>query len=772
MKFFNLTLFTVFVTFLSSAQLTEREVQLMVANRNTSEAQLVVESSRMLQENYYYFSEICVDKLLEINPESSNYNYRKAFIALDTRHDYKTALPMLEKAVKNISKNYDMYSVKETGAPVDALYHMARCYHWSNNIDKAEEYYNLFIENSNKKSELVKQATLKLEQCKVARYEIANPKSAIVKNVGEVINTDLPEYSPVVSLDGQSLYFTSRRDWENGLSDRYKDPMLNQFPEDIFVSYMDFDGNWTEPFKLDFCNDSINEATIAVSTDERRIYVYEDVTGMGDVYYSDFKRNEFQTLEELPYEGVNTRFWETHCTVTPDGREMYFVSERPEGFGGRDIYRIVKLPNGTWSEPINLGPGINTPYDEDSPFFAIDNKTMYYGSNGPKSMGGFDIFVTVKDEQNNWSEPINLGYPINSTDDDLFYTTTVDGLKGYLTSWREDGFGEKDIYEIQNDYMGVKNVVVLKGRIRYIDGAQISEDAYVSVRCLNCPDGQNQEVLPRLRDGAFLTSLIACKDYEIIFYEHPNDEVKREKFTTACNAGYEEIYKEAVIGQYYLAGTVADRKTAEFLKDSKVEFIDPTTNEVVETLTTDVNGAFTSNLLEDKNYGDVITYNVRVSHESYLTETFKLNETLGNKSQINLAYLIEKLEIGSDIGKIIEINPIYFDLDKSNIRPDAAAELDKIVTIMNENPNIVIELGSHTDCRASKSYNMSLSDRRAKSSAKYIQARIDNPKRIYGKGFGESQLVNDCGCEGDVVSDCSEEEHQANRRTEFKIVKM
>ena len=117
------------------------------------------------------------------------------------------------------------------------------------------------------------------------------------------------------------------------------------------------------------------------------------------------------------------------------------------------------------------------------------------------------------------------------------------------------------------------------------------------------------------------------------------------------------------------------------------------------------------------------------------------------------------------------MNPIYFDLDKSNIRPDAAIELDKIVVIMNENPGIKIELGSHTDCRASYSYNMKLSDRRAKSSAKYIRERITNPERIYGKGYGESKLVNDCGCEGDVVSDCSEEEHQLNRRTEFVIVK-
>src|SRR5690606_26222092 len=153
------------------------------------------------------------------------------------------------------------------------------------------------------------------------------------------------------------------------------------------------------------------EATISVSSDERRIYIYQDAAGGGDIYYSDFTNNSFSQIEELPFKGINSNDWETHCTVTPDGQNMYFVSNRPGGYGGRDIYRIVKLPNGNWSEPQNLGPEINTPYDEDSPFIAVDNKTLYFSSNGSKSMGGFDVFVSFRDELNNWSTPVNMGYP-------------------------------------------------------------------------------------------------------------------------------------------------------------------------------------------------------------------------------------------------------------------------------------------------------------------------------------------------------------------------
>lgn len=138
----------------------------------------------------------------------------------------------------------------------------------------------------------------------------------------------------------------------------------------------------------------------------------------------------------------------------------------------------------------------------------------------------------------------------------------------------------------------------------------------------------------------------------------------------------------------------------------------------------------------------------------------------------SLTSSLEKIEVGKDLGKMLDVKPIYFDLGKSDIRPDAAAELDKIVAAMNENPTIEIELGSHTDCRGSKASNAKLSDARAKASAEYVQSRITNPKRIFGKGYGESKLVNGCACEGKKPSTCTEEEHQANRRTEFKIIKI
>lgn len=755
---------------ISFAQLTDAEVRAMAAN--ASEEELVMRSSEMIQQNFLYHAGILVDRLLEIKPQSANYNYRKGFILFIADTDFPKAIGHFQKAVVEVKKNYDPYSVKETGAPYDAYYYLAKCYHLDEQLDQAENYYRLFLDNSSKKSRLVALSELGLEQLIVARREMASPRSAIVKNVGEVVNGPEADYAPVISLDGNSLYFTSRRKWDGVEDGKYRDPMLYDLPEDIFVSFADFDGQWTDPMRLEFCVDSLNEATIGVSADERRIYVYEDRSGGGDIYFSDILENgRFDQMEKLRYNELNSEYWETHCTMTPDGQHLYFASDRPGGYGGRDLYRLTRLPNGEWSKAQNMGPEINTPYDEDSPFIAVNNKTLYYSSNGSASMGGFDVFVTFRDEENNWSEPANMGYPINSTGDDIYYTTTVDGLRGYLSSFRKDGYGEKDIYEIQNDYLGNRPISSLIGRFVMLDGSPLPNNLDVKVLCDNCELEAEKTFHPRVKsEGRFFAPLKRCKDYTLEFYSD-GALVETKKFVTLCNNENEEIEKIHYLDNYRLAATVSDIKTLVVLPGSKVTIYEAGTKNELHAFEVDENAMFPADLIADNLPGDLLQWDVKIESEDYITQTFKLDTVLGVYGTLKLDYLLNKVEVGTDIGAIFQLNPIYFDVDKSDIRPDAAIELDKIVEIMNENPQIKIELGSHTDCRASKAYNKRLSSRRAASSAEYIKKRISDPSRIYGKGYGESQLVNDCGCEGNIVSDCTEEEHQANRRTEFKIVK-
>lgn len=530
--------------------ITEELVREIAATEN--EATLVKEASAFMQEGYLYFSEILVDKLLEYNSESPNYNYRKGFLMLKIRKDYLGAKKYLEKAILDVDPNYDAYSPREKRAPTDAFYHLGKCYHLDEDVTKAHEMYSKFIEVSKSTSELIPVAKMNLQQCNVARYAMNNPKDVYLKNIGPEINTDMPEYSPVISLDGGSLYFTSRREWPNKETEKMKDPAINQYPEDIYVSYLNFeDSSWTTPEKLDFCQPRRNEATIAISSDERKIYVYMDSTGFGDIYYTDFYHAKFNKIEAMSIPKLNTEHWETHSMMTHDQKSLYFVSDRPGGYGGRDIYVVHRKENGSWSEPMNLGPKINGPFDEDSPFISIDNKTLYYATNGEKSMGGFDIMRSDMQSDGSWSEGMNLGYPINSTNDDAFYTTTIDGRRGYMTSFRAGGHGEKDIYEIYNDYLGVKDLAVLKGVVKTVDDKPIPEDFAINVKlvCVDCDESANNKlVYPRLRDGIFMTGLEPCKTYRLE-YKNVTDELDmgNESFTTLCDTAYQEIYKELLL---------------------------------------------------------------------------------------------------------------------------------------------------------------------------------------------------------------------------------
>ena len=192
---------------------------------------------------------------------------------------------------------------------------------------------------------------------------------------------------------------------------------------------------------------------------------------------------------------------------------------------------------------------------------------------------------------------------------------------------------------------------------------------------------------------------------------------------------------------------------------------------VIDSLIAGNFGEFQSRTLANRYFGDSILIKVRISKPDYLTQTFDLHNVLDSTTIVDIQTLsLEKNIVGLDLAKVLNLKPIYFDLGKATIRPDAKVELNKIVKILNDNPTIKIELGSHTDCRSSAQSNLTLSDKRAKASAEYIKKRISNPSRVTGKGYGETQLVNKCECEGETVVPCTEEEHQENRRTEFKIV--
>ena len=505
--------------------------------------------------------------LLEEDPKNANLLY-KAGMCLIYLNKEIDALPYFEKAQYSVNKNYNPYSHLERNAPPEVLYYLARSNHMNGKIDSANAQYTYFVENTHHKHEKYNVGVLGQKQCANAKRLMGSPRPYVIENLGDLINSTNPEYSPVVSIDGTTLFFTSKRlradssnfevfSFENGM--HY---------EDIYVSYKDGNGQWTTPQYLGFCKPRRNDASISTSADGQTVFVYQDFNG-GDIYYSQIVDTTFKKVQKFPAEELNTEYWESHATISVDQNYLYFVSDRPGGYGGRDIYRLKKLPNGEWSKAYNLGPTINSEFDEESPFLGVDNKTMYFSSNGPKSMGGFDIFVTQVDENDVWSEPINMGYPLNTVDDDIFYTTTADGRTGYYSSEKVDGKGDKDIYTVYGDNDYIQNIAVLTGFILTTDGSKIPPGITIEVQDLSENTGVNI-YSPRRRDGGYVLTLLPCHTYKLDYILDDTNTFHQTELYVPCNSSYQEIKHELLLDMVDL--TAQELQTEEdSIREERVE---------------------------------------------------------------------------------------------------------------------------------------------------------------------------------------------------------
>lgn len=642
-------------------KLSENAVKEMAQTK--SEGELLTKASSLTQDGYLYYAEILTNRLIELRPQSSNYNYRLGFLIMEQRRDYQKSIPLFEQAVKNTSTLYDMYSTKEATAPVDAHYHLAKCYHLDGQFDKAAEQYNLFLTKTKKKSELIEESQLRLQQIETAKKLQASPVNVRIKNLGDKVNSPYADYSSVVSFDGSALYFTSRRPWENNESESYKDVTTNTYLEDVYVSYLDFDSTWLEAERVDFCKPNRNEATIGISVEEKKMYVYQDTTGNGDVYYSDFYNNKFNEIKIISTKNVNTDSWETHVFISPDGQYMIFSSDRPGGYGGRDLYLCAKETSGEWSEPKNMGPQINGPKDEDAPFISVDNRYLFFGTNDARSMGGFDIMMADYQGNATWGNVRNIGYPFNSTNDDLFFTTTIDGRTGYLTSYRGDGNGEKDIYEIQAGFLEIKNFTILKGEVLTTDGSILPENLIfmAKVKCHDCDSGPVNHILyTRSRDGKFATGLQPCKTYTLSYYDASDDKLMGEEtFETECTDDYREIYKhllvdvskrEVIFPKETETVTVKDFTNLEFkhffgYNKNKLSIKEKELKNFVKTIEAQL-----------KDGRDKITIVIESSASYVPTKTFNSNEELSKVRGENIKYdLIEYFEKDASISSKVTV---------------------------------------------------------------------------------------------------------------------
>jgi Tol biopolymer transport system component len=525
----------------------ELRVQLQDASFNNQ-----FELANTLMEDKIYSEALFVwEFMLEDNPTNSNILYKAGMCQIRLNNE-RDALPFFEKAQYSVIKNYNPYLANETNAPTELFYYLAKSSHSNGKIDTAYTQYDFFMKNIKKKHEKYDLGVLGLTQCKNAKEMMANPKPYIIRNIGSIVNTAGPEYSPVITIDGSALFFTTKRMRTDSSNARYINIANGQHYEDIYVSYRDKDGKWSTPSYLSFCQPRTNDASMSVSPDGQTVFVYKDVN-QGDVYYSKLEDTTFVSIDPFPADEINSEFHESHATISPDGNYIYFVSDREGGLGGKDIYRLKKLPNGEWSKALNLGEPINSEFDEDAPFLGADNNTMFYSSNGTNSMGGYDIFVSQMNESEQWSVPENMGYPLNSYDDDIFYTTTADGLTGFYSSDKLNGQGDKDIYIVETENSYVKNVAIFSGFILTQDNSMIPKG--ITIHVTDLTDATPTKIYrPRRRDGGYVLNLKPCHTYQID-YKLENEDFYSTELYVPCNSSYQEIKHELLLNMINLKGS-------------------------------------------------------------------------------------------------------------------------------------------------------------------------------------------------------------------------
>jgi outer membrane protein OmpA-like peptidoglycan-associated protein/Tol biopolymer transport system component len=446
-----------------------------------------------------------------MNYETANINFKIGICYLFTPDQKSKAISYLLTASKNVSENAKENSLKEKKAPLTVYYYLAQAYHVNYQFDKAIANYEKFKTLIVDDKEMTRNVNRQIATCKNGKEFVSNPIKIGIKNLGPEINSKYADYSPVISADESTIIFTSRREGSTGAK---TDENGNLF-EDIYIAQKTDSVRWGNAVNIGPpINTDGHEATIGLSVDGQKLFIYKDDKGDGNIYFSELTGKNWSAPVKMN-ENINTPAWEPSASFSADGDYLYFTSNREGGWGGRDIYRSKKLPNGQWAKAQNLGPDVNTSYDEDAPFIHPDGKTLYFSSTGHKGMGGFDIFYTVFSDSGSWSTPENMGYPINTTEDDIFFVTTPDNKRAYYSSTKAGGYGEKDIYMLSMPEKKEKSLTVYRGEIKN-ELDQVPEDVEITVT-----DNQTGEIVgqyyPNTSTGIFLFILTPGKNYNITY---------------------------------------------------------------------------------------------------------------------------------------------------------------------------------------------------------------------------------------------------------------
>lgn len=409
----------------------------------------------------------------------------------------------------------EVYAVNKKADQIE--FNLAKANFYNNNFDEATKYLDAYVAKQKKPKEQEQKDIDQLRgYIENAKKLTAAPLNVKIENLGNTVNTAAAENSPYVTTNDSLLIFTYRGELSTGgLQNAFNEAVKNGlYYEDVFFSVKENDV-WTKPKGIAAVNTNNNDEALSISYDGQKLFISRDnEADDGDIYMSTLTAGEWSVAEKLRGD-VNSPHWEDNCCLSADGRTLFFSSSRPGGIGGKDIYKSTLQADGSWGLAQNLGDKINTKEDEDDPFFHLDGKLLLFSSKGHNSMGGYDIFKTyLNPTDSSWSAPENIGFPINSIDDDVHYVISPSGDKGYLAASKPGGFGDYDIYTVEPGITGtMPAMLVVKGTTTK-DNSVAQTDIIVSANNAvykkyksNATTGFYQVVLPLGQDYSIVWQL-------------------------------------------------------------------------------------------------------------------------------------------------------------------------------------------------------------------------------------------------------------------------
>lgn len=703
-------------------------------------------------------------EMKELDPENCNTHFFIGNCLMNIPNREKEAIPYYEKALESLTIAYKIANPREKNAPIDAIELLGNAYHMNYEFEKAiekYEFYGNFLSEYNE--DAVRSNARKIRRSKNALKLVQNPVDVKIYPL-ETVNSEFSEYKPLLNAQENTMFFTAKK--PDGLTDNKDDQ--GDFYEHIYFSEK-VGNNWTQA-KLMPSPINTKKSTSALYLSADGQYLLSSMVNndnnigpLGRGIFESYKNGNVWTDPQIFQNKVNTSYLETSANMDLNKNMVFFVSDRDGGLGGKDLWMIKKLDNGSWSSPQNLGEPINTEYDEESPYFHSDGKTLYFSSKGHSSIGGLDIFKSELDKELNWSSPKNMGYPINTVNDDLSFVPTVTGNKAYFSSVRNGGKGKSDIYEMILPNQEESSLAVYKGKVTNQNGKPI-KNIEVSV--------QNDKYYPVYKEfqinkssGKFVFVFESGNFYNI-------------KFDIDTLTIYDSInVSENQKGIFSYSKSIEIAEDEVVVSNAVIEIEEKITIEkqpMVINNVLKVSPVVSSNLSNDANSKSL------ESSEKSSKKTELVKDTLSTSNQPIIAdnsNSVTQEDIGAKESDskdekveehILFYDNINFKSESSDLSNSEKSKLDKLIEDLKSNPTWRVNSIGHTDNTGSMKYNQILSVLRSESVKTYMINRGISFKRIETIGMGEVHPLAE-----NLAADGSDNPtgRAANRRVEIQIIK-